>query len=108
MERTDFARANAVLAFVDTQVGYFRLVDDPEAALQRALETARKAVELEPHFGPNFAALGEALEATGAGTGASRAWRRAERAAQAAVERGEPDAVEWLEEAREALRRLGR
>ncbi len=74
----------------------------------RAVEFARKAVEFAPHFGPNFAALGEALEATGENAGASRAWRRASLAAEAAVESGEPDAAEWLEEAREALRRLGR
>lgn len=74
----------------------------------RAVELARTAVRLEPHFGPNFAALGEALEATGDTSGASRAWRRARLAAQAAVENGEPDAEEWLEEARAALRRVVR
>ena len=73
-----------------------------------AVEHARQAVGLAPACAQNLAALGEALEAAGGHDGAARAWRRSEAEAIAAVERGDPDAEEWLEEAREALRRLAR
>lgn len=44
----DFARGKAVLAFVETQSGYFRVADDPQDALLRGLELAERAVALQP------------------------------------------------------------
>ena len=73
-----------------------------------AVEHARAAVGLAPGFAPNLAALAEALQATGRSDGAGRAWHRAAEEAAAAVERGEPESAEWLEQAREALRALDR
>ncbi|MFC6637680.1 tetratricopeptide repeat protein [Sulfitobacter sp. JBTF-M27] len=44
----DFVRAKALLGFVETQTGYFRVADDPQAALERALEIGREVVRLAP------------------------------------------------------------
>ena len=44
----DFIRAKALLGFVETQTGYFRVADDPQAALERALEIGREVVRLAP------------------------------------------------------------
>lgn len=44
----DFVRAKALLGFVETQTGHFRIADDPQAALERALETGREVVRLAP------------------------------------------------------------
>ncbi len=43
-----FVRASALLAFVDTQTGYFKLVDDFEAVLVRARNAAAAAVAAQP------------------------------------------------------------
>ncbi len=57
----DFARAKSILAFVDTQIGYFRIAEDPRAALDRALVTARLAIEAEPEDWYSRAVLAQAL-----------------------------------------------
>lgn len=44
----DFLRARAILAFVDTQSGYFRVAENPQAALDRALLEARVLVAENP------------------------------------------------------------
>ncbi len=44
----DFVRAKAMLGFVETQTGYFRVADDPRAALERGLEIGREVVRLAP------------------------------------------------------------
>jgi len=43
-----FVRARSLLAFVDTQTGYFKLVDDNETALVRARKAAAAAVAMQP------------------------------------------------------------
>lgn len=43
-----FLRARGILAFVETQSGWFRVAKDPEAAVQNALLAARQLVEAEP------------------------------------------------------------
>ena len=43
-----FVRAKALLGFVETQTGYFRVADDPATALANGLEIAREVVRLEP------------------------------------------------------------
>lgn len=44
----NFVRAQALLAFVDTQTGYFKLADNPEATLERAHRAATAAVKAQP------------------------------------------------------------
>ena len=44
----EFVRAKALLGFVETQTGYFRVADDPATALANGLEIAREVVRLEP------------------------------------------------------------
>lgn len=43
-----FVRAKALLAFVDTRSGYFKVATDPPAALTRGLEAAAAAAEEQP------------------------------------------------------------
>jgi tetratricopeptide (TPR) repeat protein len=72
---------------------------DPDLGLQHA----RQAVALRPDYPPNQLALGEALEATGDAAGARSAYGLALDLARAAAARSDPDALEWVREAREAL-----
>ena len=44
----DFVRAKALMAFVETQTGYFKLVDDIDATLSRAHAKAKTAVAAHP------------------------------------------------------------
>ncbi|UWQ89872.1 tetratricopeptide repeat protein [Rhodobacteraceae bacterium M382] len=44
----EFVRATALLGFVETQTGYFRVANDPRLALENGLEIAREVVRLEP------------------------------------------------------------
>lgn len=44
----DFVRAKALLAFVETQTGYFKMADDPAAALARAESLAAAATGAQP------------------------------------------------------------
>lgn len=56
-----FVRAKALLAFVETQTGYFRMASDPQTALERGLALARQAVAEEPDDWYTHATLGQAL-----------------------------------------------
>lgn len=76
---------------------------DPEESLERA----RAAVGRFPDHAPNQAALGEALEALGRGDEAREAWSRALQNARRAALEGNPDGDAWIDDAREALARLG-
>lgn len=69
------------------------------------VEMARAAVKLAPGWPPNHLALGEALEEVGNPTGARASYETALEAALAARESGQPDAEEWIAEARRALAR---
>lgn len=71
------------------------------------LEHARRAVELKPEYPPNHLTLAEALAATGDAEGSRAAARRALERAQAIHGRQEPEAHEWIEEARKALGEAG-
>jgi len=73
---------------------------DPEAALPEA-EAAAKAA---PDFPPNQLALAEALNKNGRAEQARAAWSQALRLATDGVNRGDPDAEGWADEARAALR----
>ncbi len=44
----NFVRAKALLGFVETQTGYFRVADDPTTALETGLDIAQEVVRLEP------------------------------------------------------------
>lgn len=57
----DFVRPKAVLAFVETQTGYFRVAADPQAALERGLDMARDAVAAQPDDWYPHAALAQAM-----------------------------------------------
>lgn len=69
----------------------------------RALEEARKAVELSPTYPPNQLALGEALRLTGSEAEARAAFSRALELATARQAAHDPDASEWAQEAQQAL-----
>jgi adenylate cyclase len=57
----DFVRAKAVLGFVETQTGYFRVADRPEIALQKGLDIAREVVGLAPDDWYSRSVLAQAL-----------------------------------------------
>jgi len=69
----------------------------------RALEEARKAVELSPTYPPNQLALGETLRLTGSEGEAHEAFSRALELATARQAAHDPDASEWTQEAQQAL-----
>ncbi|HEV8375806.1 MAG TPA: hypothetical protein VGR38_06165 [Candidatus Polarisedimenticolia bacterium] len=69
----------------------------------RALEEARKAVELSPQYPPNQLALGEALRLTGSPGEAREAYSRALELARTRLSEGDRDASEWVREAQKAL-----
>jgi tetratricopeptide (TPR) repeat protein len=73
---------------------------DPEAALPEAEAAARTA----PDFPPNQLALGEALRKNGRGAEARKAYSEALRLAMGAPARADPDASDWADQARAALR----
>ncbi|MFK7943125.1 MAG: adenylate/guanylate cyclase domain-containing protein [Paracoccaceae bacterium] len=56
-----FVRAKAMLGFVETQTGYFRVADDPRAALERGLEIGREVVRLAPDDWYSRQVLAQAL-----------------------------------------------
>ena len=56
-----FTRAVSVLAFIESQAGYFRVADQPKEALERGLGMARKAAEAEPDDWYPKAVLAQAL-----------------------------------------------
>lgn len=70
------------------------------------LEHAREAVERFPHYPPNRLTLGEALAEVGREAEAREAYRSAVALAEELAAAGDPDAPEWLREAREALAEL--
>lgn len=72
---------------------------------RRAVEHARRAVELAPSFPPNHLALAEALERARDRAAARRALGEALRLALEARDRGDPDAPEWVEQAQGKLGR---
>jgi len=72
---------------------------DPE----RALVEARKAVALKPDYPPNQLVLGEALALNGDSRAAREAYSRALDLAKSREATGDPDAVEWIQEADKAL-----
>ncbi len=74
----------------------------------RGLEHARAAVALFPAYPPNLLALAEALERTGDRDGARGTWQQVIDAATGAGQEGDPDAGEWLQEARRELSRFSR
>ena len=69
----------------------------------RALEEARRALEIAPDYPPNLLALGETLANLGDDAGARDAYTRALEQAQEQLRREDPDASEWIEEARKGL-----
>jgi tetratricopeptide (TPR) repeat protein len=73
---------------------------DPEAALPEAQAAARIA----PEFPPNQLTLGEALKKNGRAAEARNAYSQALRLADEAAARGEPEAADWADEARTALK----
>lgn len=72
---------------------------DPESGLVEA----RKAEARAPQFPPNPLALAEALAANGDAAGAREATLRGLGLAEARAAAGDPDAPEWVEEARRLL-----
>ncbi len=72
---------------------------DPDAALN----AARRAVQLQPHYPPNLLALAEALSKTGDAAGARESYQRAKDLAQGAPPTAERD--DWLKQADQALQR---
>jgi tetratricopeptide (TPR) repeat protein len=77
---------------------------DPEQGLAHA----RKAVALRPDYPPNRLALAEALAAAGDAAGSLEAGHEALRLAEARVAQGDPDAGEWVTEARKSIDGGGR
>lgn len=69
---------------------------DPE----RGLEHARRAVALDPDHPPNQLCLAEALAANDDPEGSARAYARAAELAGPRARAGDPEAREWLAEAR--------
>jgi hypothetical protein len=72
---------------------------DPAAAV----DAARRAVSLRPHYPANVLALAEALAKSGDGSGAREAYQRARDEALARPD--DPDRDEWLHEADRGLQR---
>jgi hypothetical protein len=94
--RLDHAGPHRVLALVYLRApGWPTGPGDPDAGL----EHARHAVELEPQYPPNQLSLAEALEATGQAEASLDAYRKAGELARLWLDRGEPDAADWLEQA---------
>jgi hypothetical protein len=67
------------------------------------LESARRAVMLQPDYPPNLLTLAEALAKTGDAPGAKETYTRARKAAEASTPTADRD--DWLREADEGLRR---
>ena len=57
----EFVRAKALLGFVETQSGYFRVADKPEVALQRGLDIAQEVVRLAPDDWYSHSVLAQSL-----------------------------------------------
>jgi len=72
---------------------------DPEAGLEDAV----RAVDLDPAYPPNHAALAEALAAAGRYEEARARWRDTLERSWAEMADGNPDAAEWAGEAERAL-----
>lgn len=70
---------------------------------QEGLDAARRAAARAPQFPPNALALAEGLAANGDADGARAEARRALALAEARHAAGDPDAREWLDEARRLL-----
>jgi tetratricopeptide (TPR) repeat protein len=75
---------------------------DPEAAVPEA----QAAVRIDPEFAPNQLALGEAFRKNDRSAEARAAYSKALRLATEAAARGDPDAPDWVDEARAALREV--
>lgn len=73
-----------------------------------ALEHAREAVRRFPEHAPNQLALAEAYGKLDRDADARAAYTRALQLAETAAARGDPDAAEWLHDAREGLGQDGR
>jgi hypothetical protein len=72
------------------------------------LEHAKKAVALRPDYPPNRLALAEALAAAGDAAGSLAAGRAALGLAEARAAAGDPDANEWVSQARKSIDGGGR
>jgi hypothetical protein len=77
---------------------------DPEQGLVHA----KQAVALRPDYPPNRLALAEALAAAGDTAGSLAAGREALRLAEARAAAGDPDANEWVSQARKSIDGGGR
>jgi hypothetical protein len=97
----DAAGPDRVLALVLLRApGWPTGPGDPEAALERA----RAAVSRTPDHPPNQLVLAEALRANGDDAGAQAACERARALAATRATAGDPDAAEWLADARRSCR----
>jgi hypothetical protein len=98
--RLDSAGPHRVLALVLMRAPSWPIgPGDPEEGLSEA----KKAVQLYPDVADNQLALAEGLAATGSHEGARTAYGRALVLATAARDAGDPDAVNWMEQARAGL-----
>jgi tetratricopeptide (TPR) repeat protein len=96
-ERLDQGGPHRVLALLLLKAPGWPLgPGDPEAGL----EEARRAVAVAPDHAPNQLALAEALDRAGKAAEGREAWGRALALAEAAAAAGEPDAPDWVAEAR--------
>lgn len=95
----DHAGGHRVLALVLLRAPAWPIgPGDPEQGLAHA----REAVRLYPNFPPNLLALAEALTAAGETGEALQVAARAEAVARQRLAAGDPDAGEWVEQARHA------
>ncbi len=69
----------------------------------RAVDEARRAITIAPAYPPNFLALGETLMNLGDPRGAREAFAKALELAEARAAQDDPDAKEWVAEARQGL-----
>jgi tetratricopeptide (TPR) repeat protein len=96
----DFAGADRVLALVLLRApGWPTGPGDPDSGLDHAVAAA----EAFPDYPPNQLVLGEALLAAGRVPEGRAAFERALALAEPLAARGEPEAPEWIAEARRAL-----
>jgi hypothetical protein len=101
----DFAGGRRVLGLVLLRApGWPTGPGDPELGL----EQAEAAVEAFPDYPPNQLVLGEALIENGRSEEAQLALRRGAELAKDALAAGEPDAVEWISQAEQALAKIHR
>lgn len=99
-EVLDHAGPQRVLAMVLVRApGWPTGPGDPDQGLVHA----RRAVEIGPEYPPNLLALADASAEVEDSSAARRYYDEALAAARAWLERGHPDAGEWIEEAQDGL-----